>query len=191
MKSFKMIVLLIMTVLLVACGNEFKGDFAYDVQNFSYVNQEGESVTLSDLEGTVWLADFIFTNCDTVCPPMTANMSKIQAAVEEEGIKNVRFISFSVDPEVDSPEVLKVFGDQFQADYSNWDFLTGYSQDEIATLARESFKSIVQADPNSDQVIHYTSFYLVDQNGQVVKMYKGATDVPYEEIIEDLKLITN
>ncbi|WP_070120312.1 SCO family protein [Bacillus marinisedimentorum] len=188
-RTFAALAAALFLLALTACGgSNFDGDFSYEVQDFSYVNQNSEKVSLDDLKGKPWLADFVFTNCNTVCPPMTANMSRIQEKLKKENI-DMQIVSFSVDPEVDTPETLKAFGDKFDADYDSWHFLTGYDQEEIVTLARKSFKTLVQNDPSSDQVIHGTSFYLVDQEGNAVKSYDGL-DVPYEEIIDDAKAIT-
>ncbi|MCA1027237.1 SCO family protein [Cytobacillus kochii] len=178
------------TIMLAACGQSgIENALNYDVEDFNYTNQDNQAVGLSDLEGKVWIADFIFTSCETVCPPMTYNMSQLQDKVKEEGIENVEFVSFSVDPTVDSPEALKDFANNYEIDFSNWHFLTGYTQEEIESFAVDSFKSLVKKPKNDDQVIHQTSIYLVDQNGVVMKDYDGVSDVPYEEIIADIKKI--
>lgn len=178
------------TIILAACGQSgIENALNYDVEDFNYTNQDNQTVGLSDLEGKVWIADFIFTSCETVCPPMTYNMSQLQDKVKEEGIENVEFVSFSVDPTVDSPEALKDFANNYEIDFSNWHFLTGYTQEEIESFAVDSFKSLVKKPKNDDQVIHQTSIYLVDQNGVVMKDYDGVSDVPYEEIIADIKKI--
>lgn len=178
----------LLIVILAACGQSgIENALNYDVKDFSYTNQDNQGVGLSDLEGKVWIADFIFTSCETVCPPMTFNMSQLQDKVKEEGIENVEFVSFSVDPTVDSPEALKDFANNYEIDFSNWHFLTGYSQEEIESFAVDSFKSLVKKPKNDDQVIHQTSIYLVDQNGVVMKDYDGVSDVPYDEIIADIK----
>ncbi|MBD7936181.1 SCO family protein [Cytobacillus sp. Sa5YUA1] len=180
----------LLIVILAACGQSgIENALNYDVKDFSYTNQDNQGVGLSDLEGKVWIADFIFTSCETVCPPMTFNMSQLQDKVKEEGIENVEFVSFSVDPTVDSPEALKDFANNYEIDFSNWHFLTGYSQEEIESFAVDSFKSLVKKPKNDDQVIHQTSIYLVDQNGVVMKDYDGVSDVPYDEIIADIKKI--
>lgn len=86
------------TIILAACGQSgIENALNYDVEDFNYTNQDNQAVGLSDLEGKVWIADFIFTSCETVCPPMTYNMSQLQDKVKEEGIENVEFVSFSVD----------------------------------------------------------------------------------------------
>ncbi|EDL65598.1 YpmQ [Bacillus sp. SG-1] len=109
--------------------------------------------------------------------------------MEEEGGKDVRIVSFSVDPEVDTPEVLKDFIGMYEANTENWDLLTGYELREISSFAKESFKVLVTDDPSSNQVIHGTSFYLVNKEGRVDKDYSGVQDVPYDEIISDIKLL--
>ncbi len=166
-------------------------DYDFEVQSFTYTNQDGESVSLEDLKGKVWIADFIFTNCETVCPPMTNHMASLQENMKKEGLENVEIVSFSVDPGVDSPEVLKEFGQKFDADFSNWHFLTGYEQSEIEAFAKDSFKTIVQKPKDDDQVTHGTAFYLVDQEGIVRTRYDGVnrSNEDDEEVINDIKAL--
>ncbi len=192
MKSYiKALVPLLFVILAAACSSEQKIPNAtdYEVESFTYTNQDGKDVSLEDLKGKVWVADFVFTNCNTVCLPMTANMKKLQERIEEEGLEDVKLISFSVDPEVDKPEVLKEYGQQFNADFTNWHFLTGYSQDEIEDFSLESFKATVQKPDGNDQVIHSVSFSLVDQEGRVVQSYSGLDDIPMDDIIQHIKML--
>ncbi|MFJ8261217.1 SCO family protein [Rummeliibacillus sp. NPDC094406] len=182
--------LLIATVLLTACGKKFEAETDWKVENFNYTNQNGDEVSLDNLKGKPWLAMFIFTNCETVCPPMTANMMDIQKAFKEKGLKDYNIVGFSIDPENDSPKVLKKYLAQYPVpDDSKWNLLTGYSQDEIADLARKSFKTVVKDDPNSNQVIHGTSFYLVNQEGVVVKSYNGYQNVSTDTIASDMEAL--
>ncbi|MFE4351429.1 SCO family protein [Peribacillus butanolivorans] len=179
-------------LLLTACGSSGVPDAKnWDLENFSYIDQEGEPFSKSDLKGKVWVTDFIFTSCDDVCLPMTSNMSKLQQMLKDEGISDVEFVSFSVDPEIDKPDVLKKFGDQFNVDYGNWHFLTGYGQEEIEQFALENFKTLVKKPENEDQVIHQTSFFLVDQDGKIIQEYTGLQDIPFDEIIKHIKILQN
>lgn len=147
-------------LLLTACGSSGVPEAKnWDLEDFSYIDQDGKPFSKSDLKGKVWVADFIFTSCETVCLPMTSNMSKLQQQLKDEGIGDVEFVSFSVDPEIDKPDVLKKFGDQFNVDYKNWHFLTGYGQGEIEQFALDNFKTIVKKPEKEDQVIHGTSFF--------------------------------
>lgn len=161
-------------------------DDAPTVQDFTFTNQDGAEFGLSELKDKVWIADFIFTNCQTVCPPLTANLAKFQEMAKDEGV-DVQIVSFSVDPEFDTPEKMKAYGENFNADFNTWNFVTGYSQKEIEKFSLESFKAIVQKPKSSDQVIHTTSFFLVNKDGKVIKSYPGLENTPYEEIISDIK----
>lgn len=192
-KKFRFSIFLLGLIgILSACsigGPEKPNKVNYSVADFTYVNQDNKKVGLEDLKGQVWIADFIFTNCDTVCPPMTANMAKLQQMIKEEGL-DARLVSFSVDPEVDTPEILKEYAGKFDADLTNWDFLTGYSQKEIEDFTLNSFKGLVQKTDQSDQVTHGTSFYLIDQTGTILNYYSGTSDTPFEQIISDIKVLT-
>ncbi|MFJ8260893.1 SCO family protein [Rummeliibacillus sp. NPDC094406] len=183
---------LVLTVLLSACGSSdnFKAETDWQVQDFNYTNQNGDKVSLDSLKGKPWLAMFIFTNCATVCPPMTKNMTDIQKKFKEKGLEDYKIVGFSVDPATDTPAKLKKYLAQYPvADNSKWDLLTGYSQDDIADLALKSFKTIVKDDPNTNQVIHGSSFYLVNQDGVVVKNYSGFKDVPVDTIAVDMETL--
>ncbi|MDT3762017.1 SCO family protein [Priestia filamentosa] len=152
--------------------------------SFSFQNQENQTFSSEELEGKVWIADFMFTNCRTVCSPMTANMKKLQERAAKQGI-NVQFISFSVDPEVDTPEKLKEYVAYHGGDFSNWNVLTGYKQEEIETFAKENFSAIVKKPEESDQVLHSTSFYLVDKEGEIVETFEGVKNPPYNDILKE------
>lgn len=181
--------ILIIVLVLTGCSNNgLKDSLNYEVKAFEFINQDQQIVRLEDLNGKIWVADFIFTSCETVCPPMTAHMTELQQKVSDEGI-DAEFISFSVDPEIDTPNKLKQFAEGYDLTLENWNFLTGYTQTEIEKYALDSFKQIVQKPKSEDQVIHQTLFYLVDQNGTVVKDYSGVEKTPYDQIIEDMKIL--
>lgn len=188
----KVLAIIFTCFVLAGCGSSgnFEAQTNWEIKDFNYTNQHNEKVSLEDLKGKVWLATFIFTNCETVCPPMTFNMSDIQHMLVDKGIEDYNIVAFSVDPEVDTPEKLQEYlGNYDVADESKWQLLTGYKQEEISKFAEKSFKTLVKDDPNTNQVIHGVSFYLVDQNGVVVKNYSGATDVPKEEIVLDVETL--
>ncbi|MBP3041397.1 SCO family protein [Bacillaceae bacterium Marseille-Q3522] len=157
-------------------------------EDFSFTNQSGKSFGMSDLKGKVWLAAFIFTNCDDVCLPMTANMKKIQLLAQEENL-DLQLVAFSVDPEMDKPEVLMEFANKFGVDFANWNFLTGYKQVYIEQFAAMVFHTLVKKPASDDQVIHGTEIFLVDQNGVIKQSYSGLADIPLEQIISDIKTL--
>ncbi|MDY7223456.1 SCO family protein [Halalkalibacterium halodurans] len=155
------------------------------VPDFEYVNQEGDPFGTEQLKGNYWLVNMIFTHCPGVCNIMTPNMVNLQDAMIEEEL-DVKVVSFTVDPDRDTPELLKVYGENVGADFEYWSFVTGYSDEEITELAKTAFASIVQEDPENEDIIHTTDFFLVDDQGLVIRRYDGmATD--QAEIINDLK----
>ncbi len=176
--------LLASIILLSACFPMKKGK---PIEEFTFTNQNGEPFGLESLKGKVWLADFVFTNCTTVCPPMSANMSELQQEVKKKGLKNVEFVSFTVDPDYDTPEVLSEYYKAFNADFSTWHFLTGYTQEEIEEFAPKNFKSPVKKPQEGDQVLHAVNFYLVNKKGEVIANYPGNEDVPFEQILNDIE----
>jgi protein SCO1 len=188
--GIRLVLVFVLSIIFSACGKqEIENAHDWPLQDFAFTDQQDKPFGLTDLKGKVWVADFIFTKCEDVCLPMTSNMAKLQTMVESEGVKDVEFVSFSVDPTVDQPDVLAEYAEQFNVNFSNWHFLTGYTQAEIEQFALENFKTIVQKPVSEDQVIHGTSFYLVDKKGTIVKDYTGLAEIPLKEIIKDIKIL--
>ncbi|MCA0969462.1 SCO family protein [Halobacillus litoralis] len=182
--------IMIILLLLTACGSPIEENMSRDVDSFSAVNQNGESVQLpQDYEGDYWIADFIFTNCETVCPPMTGNMSRLQQLLKKENL-NTRLVSISVDPTHDTPEQLKQFAEPYQPDFNQWSFLTGYTFQDVKELSIKSFQSPLKKMEDSNQFAHGTSFYLVTPDGEVVKSYTGTKAAEMNQIVDDLKRLT-
>ncbi|MCE4957152.1 SCO family protein [Macrococcoides caseolyticum] len=198
MKKLRFISLLLIALFVItACSNSRivpKSLFGNTITEFSGKNEEGKTISEKDLKGKVWLVDFIFTNCKTVCPPMTYNMSQVADALEKEGVssKDYGIISFSVDPKKDTPEKLKTYINQYNPPKNVWTAVTDYDEKFIRQFAEENFKTIVvPPTPQNDQATHGTSFYLVDQNGVIMKDYAGKDTgdkkFPKAEIVEDVK----
>ncbi|MCG1020176.1 SCO family protein [Sutcliffiella horikoshii] len=192
LKRLWQMVAIIFLLLLAGCAsNEVNLDEEFsmklEVGELEGVNQDEKSFSVTKKDGEFWLANFIFTNCDTVCPPMTANMARVQREMQESGVE-VPIVSFSIDPENDTPDALKEYGDLYKADYSNWDFVTGYDQETIERFANVSFMVPASKEEGSDQYMHSTSIFLVDKEGFVRESYSGL-DVPLEEIMDDLKKV--
>src|SRR5690625_2658712 len=153
MKYFRLSMIVLGILLLAACGSNDNGLQGGDtssspgsignVGQFTAIDESGEDFDVANLQGNWWVADFIFTNCTTVCLPMTANMVKLQGMLEEEGLDDVKLVSFSVDPDRDTPEVLTEYAKENNADLDRWTFLTGYDFDTIKDYSMETFKSIV------------------------------------------------
>lgn len=181
---------IVLSLILAACGGEkIETNMSEDVIDFEFTTQDNEKLSLDDLKGKYWIADFVFTNCTTVCLPMTTNMSELQDMMEEEGLnEHVELVSFSVDPDRDTPEALKDYAESYDADLKNWTFLTGYDFETIKELSIKSFKSLLAAPPEGDdQVTHGTRFYLVNPEGEVIKNYNGVESASLHTLMDDLK----
>lgn len=152
---------------------------------FGLVSQTGDSVHLADLRGNVWVADFIFTNCASTCPMMTAQLSRLQKALAGE--TRARLVSFSVDPVRDTPERLAEYAKGYGATPDRWLFLTG-DQQQVRTLSIDGFHlSAGDATPQdlaagAEAVMHSTRLVLVDGNGHVRGYYDGTKDESVNEL---------
>ncbi|MXQ55351.1 SCO family protein [Shimazuella alba] len=164
-------------------------DLNWQVPDFQAVDQTNKTVTKDTLKGKVWLTHFLFTRCPNICPPMTANLARVQKAVEKEGIP-ATMVSFTVDPEHDKSDVLKKFGEDHGANLTNWHFLTGYSFEYIQKIATDAFKGQVSKvntnDPKTVLFNHPSQFYLVDQTGKVRKFYDGLKP-NVKQLVADVK----
>jgi protein SCO1/2 len=159
------------------------------VPAFALQDQLGRSVTDRDLLGQVWVANFVFTRCPSVCPMLTA---KFQAFQRDLGaIEGVRFVSFSVDPEYDTPDVLKAYAERFEANPERWRFLTG-PLDTIEKTVVEGFKVHVgEATPHPENptlvdIMHGEHFVLVDREGQLRGYYR-ADKAGLSQLAEDTR----
>lgn len=191
-----LIAVLASLMFLSACsagGVEPMSRYGDEVQDFEVTNQKDETFTREDMDGKVWLLSFIFTNCATVCPPMTQNMTQVTQELDEKGIENYGVMSFSVDPEVDTPEVLTEYAGWYDIpENTEWQFLTGYDYEFIRGFAEDNFKTIVAPPPKgSNQVTHGTAFYLIDADGTIIKDYSGVdsgdTKFPQAEVVSDVE----
>lgn len=146
------------------------------VAPFTLENLDGNQVTLEDTDGKVRLFYFFFSNCPDVCPVTTLRLSQVQDELKEKGLfgKDVALVSITFDPERDTKERLKEFGDKFKADYSSWYFLRG-EQEKVIDLAMNSFKILVNQDKDGN-FVHMDLIGLVDRKGNIREMlYPDAT----------------
>jgi protein SCO1/2 len=142
------------------------------VPAFQLVNQNGQSFGSAQLTGKIWIADFIYTTCPGPCPMISSRMSELQKPLEKS---DVHLVSFSVDPEKDTPQVLRGYAEKLQADPARWDFLTG-PKSAIYKLSHDGFKLAV-SDGSDEQGIpvHSTRMVLVDRHGRI-RGYYDATE---------------
>ncbi|GGG01084.1 SCO family protein [Paenibacillus aceti] len=152
------------------------------VASFSMENVDGRNITLEDTNGKVRLFYFFFSNCPDVCPVTTFRLSQVQDLLKDKGLftSDAEIISISFDPERDSREAIKAFGDKFKADYSGWYFLRGDQQKTI-DLAMNSFKILINKDQNNN-FVHMDLIGLVDRDGNLREIYRP--EVTAQEIAQ-------
>ena len=147
-----------------------------EIPQFELTNQKGEKFTRTALDGHVWVADFIFTNCEGPCPRMSSRMHQLQGATPAD----VKLVSFTVDPERDSPSALTEYGQKFGADNSRWFFLTG-NPDTLNHLDQDAFK-LGTIGAGLD---HSTRFVLIDKKGRVRGYYGLGENDPVGHLAKD------
>lgn len=147
--------------------------------DFALTERSGKTVTLDDLKGRVWIADFIFTTCGGPCPIMTSRLGDFMQTVKERNIPHVSAVSFTVDPETDTPEVLREYATMKLADDYDWLFLTGTSK-QLFELSVKGFMLTAQKGDEDHSVDHSPRFVLVDQKGRIRGYYEVVTN---EEIL--------
>jgi protein SCO1/2 len=153
----------------------------FPAPTFSLIDQEGKAFGSEQLKGKPYVAAFIFTHCAGACPIMTQKMAKLQKAVPDQDVK---FVSFTVDPERDTPEVLKTYAKNAGADAARWHFLTG-SPEQLAAVAAGLKSAAVKATDGSDQYIHSDRFMLIDGEGQVRGTYRNSEPEAMEQLAKD------
>ena len=156
---------------------------AVSVPDFRLTTQQGEPLTLSDMKGKIWVADFIFTNCPTICPAMTQEMARLQSEFVADP---VYFVSFSVDPERDTSNVLSRYATAYGADERRWHFLTG-DKTHIYQLAEEGFS--LAAGHNGTEILHSTRFALITPDGNVYGYYDSRSKPALLRLRRDVKAL--
>lgn len=155
------------------------------VRPFSFVNQDGQTVTEKDMAGKVYVAEFFFTTCPGICPRMNKNMKLVYDKLK--GDDDFFILSHTSMPEVDSPAVLKAYAKVLGVDTKHWIFLTG-RKDSLYNMARVSY-TIDDSRNNlksiDDDFLHTQLWALVDRKGDVRKIYDGLRKNEVEELIED------
>lgn len=159
----------------------------HTIQNFSFVNQDGDTVTEKDFNGSVYVTDFFFTTCHTICPIMSTQMERI--AEKFKGNMEVKFISHTVDPEIDTVEQLKRYAIKHNADTRQWMFVTGDKKD-LYEIARKSYLlNAEQGDGGPDDFIHTQNFALVDKDKHIRGYYDGIDTTEMNQLMKDIDLL--
>lgn len=157
----------------------------HTIGNFSFTNQNGKTITQKDYEGKIYVADFFFTTCGSICPIMTTNMIDVQKAFANN--PKVMILSHTVTPEIDSVPVLKKYALEKGVIDSKWNLVTGDKKD-IYSMARKSYLAVKLGKPEElYDMVHTENFVLVDAERRVRGFYDGTKKEEVKKLIEDIQ----
>ncbi|MCA8910695.1 MAG: SCO family protein [Planctomycetes bacterium] len=149
--------------------------------DFEFTNQHGKQVTNKDLAGRVWIADFFFTQCTTACPVLTSKLMLVQRQIENP---DVRFVSFSVDPEHDTIDALHAYAHEWAPEEQRW-ILLRTQPDTLKALAQKMHVLVEKDDDPNNPILHSSSFFLVDGSGDVRGVYHSDDDEDLAQLVTD------
>ena len=168
----------------------------HSIPDFAFVNQFNDTISQSDYEGIIYLANFVFTTCPTICPVMTYNMRRVQQKMAQ--YPNFKILSHTVFPEYDTPEVLLEYANKMEADLSNWNFVTG-NREDIYSIANSYFVNVMEDSTAQGGFLHSEYFVLVDKEGRIrardddngnnIGVYDGTDDYQVGLLIDDIKVL--
>ena len=161
----------------------------HTVKDFNLINQNGNVITSKDYENKIYVVDFFFTRCPSICPIMTDNMKLVQDEYIDDN--NIMLLSLSVTPDIDNIEVLKNYAIEKGVNDLKWNITTG-SKKHIYELARKSYFAVVdQGDGGLQDFIHTPNFVLVDTKKQIRGIYDGTEDKEISRLIKDISILKN
>ncbi len=163
----------------------------HQVPPFQFTERSGKTITNDDLKGKVWVASFIFTRCPGICKTLTQRLRELQDTVKRAS--QVQLVSFTVDPDYDTPEILQKYGEKFEASPDRWWFLTGERQ-KIHELSRKSFLLAVEKNApelvaQEGEYLHSSKLILVDPQGVIRGYYEGLIPENMPQLVNDIGVL--
>lgn len=159
----------------------------HTIADFSLINQNGRTITQEDYKDKIYVADFFFTTCQTICPIMTGHMHDIQKELIAD--KEVLLLSHTVTPEIDTVAQLKRYAREKGVDATKWNLVTG-DKKQIYDLARRSYLAVKEnGDGGPYDMIHTENFMLIDKERQIRGFYDGTDPKEIERLLEDIKIL--
>ncbi len=168
-----------------------------EVPSFTFTNQNNKTITNADYKDKVYVVEFFFSTCPSICPVMNKNMQQVQDAFATN--KDFGIASFSIDPSYDTPEVLKAYANSYDVTHPNWNFLTGEKAD-IMKLSNEGFKLYAAESAEAEGGFEHSGMFAlidkdgnvtsrIDENGNPLIYYNGLEQEGIDMLIEDIKKI--
>lgn len=167
-------------------GKEVADTIYPKVPGFRYLNQDSVMIDSKSMKGKIWIADFFFTSCPTICPPMTSQMKRLNI-ITKDLEKHIQFMSFTIDPDTDTPSQFRTYIKEHGIQAKNWQFFTG-DEDATYALAEEFFHVGAQRDENAAGGFeHNDTFVLIDKEGYVRGLYRGSETKEVDRLEKDIR----
>ncbi len=158
----------------------------HTIADFSLTNQNGKTITQDDYKNKIYVADFFFTTCQTICPIMTSHMAEIQEKLKND--KQVMLLSHTVTPEIDTVAQLKRYALEKGVNDAKWNLVTG-NKKEIYDLARKSYLAAKDVPFSENDLVHTENFVLVDKKKRIRGFYDGTDPESIEKLLADIKIL--
>ena len=155
----------------------------HTIPSFEFIDQLNNNFSDKDIEGKIWVADYFFTSCPTICPKMTKSMQRVHELYWDDDM--IHLLSFTIDPKRDTPIRLKSYAEKYSADHSKWHFLTG-EKTALFWLARKGFFVSATEGSNEYDFIHSENLVLVDPQRRIRGYYNGTDDGSVKQLIKDI-----
>jgi len=158
------------------------------IQDFALTNQNGKTITQNDYADKIYVADFFFTTCQTICPIMTDHMVEIQNKLRDDS--SVLLLSHTVTPEIDTVAQLKRYALEKEVNDEKWNLVTG-SKEDIYNLARKSYLAAKDVPFNPYELIHTENFVLIDTKKRIRGFYDGTNEEEIARLLDDIEVLKN
>jgi len=158
----------------------------HTISDFNLINQNGDIITQAFYDDKIYVADFFFTTCQSICPVMTKNMKKVQDKLIND--KEILLLSHSVTPEIDSVEQLKRYAISHQINDDKWNLVTG-DKKQIYNLARKSYLAVEDNPIGEYDMIHTENFILIDKKNQIRGFYDGTLELEIARLLDDIEIL--
>ena len=158
----------------------------HTISDFNLINQNGDTITQAFYDDKIYVADFFFTTCQSICPVMTKNMKKVQDKLIND--KEILLLSHSVTPEIDSVEQLKRYAISNKINDDKWNLVTG-DRKQIYNLARKSYLAVEDNPIGEYDMIHTENFMLIDKKNQIRGFYDGTLESEISRLLDDIEIL--
>jgi protein SCO1 len=167
-------------------GKTITDTIYHQIPEYSFINQDSQTVTHNSLAGKIYVADFFFTSCPTICPKMKSQMLRVYE--QFKGNPNVVLLSHSIDPTHDTVTVLKDYAERLGVETSSWHFVTGEKQ-SVYNIAQSYFVSAMEDEQQAGGFVHSGAFVLVDENRRIRGVYDGTDPAAVDKLLKDIPVL--